>query len=270
MAGPGIEVTGVGVTCHDPSAVRPPRPHRLVLAVAALVAGGLRLGDRLGVVSRRRPAGLPRLRRIEAIRNGSRSGGWTIASSRGSVSKGSASTNNSRPSTLRRRTRPAARCTFRRLISTELPEWMPLHFQFDPATGWTSPQVLPPGTVDPTRESVERPRLEQPDRGTSHPAGGFEPPPTDSTHGCCAQGHRSRIAGRLGHRDYPGRKPSQSENDRGRCGIEDDGPRRRRSQSAGSDGQSRIEKRRINGLSAACRTLFATGQSRVDQSGTGA
>jgi signal transduction histidine kinase len=34
------------------------------------------------------------------------------------------------------------------LISSELPEWMLLHFQLDPATGWSSPQVLPEAMVN--------------------------------------------------------------------------------------------------------------------------
>jgi signal transduction histidine kinase len=33
------------------------------------------------------------------------------------------------------------------LISIELPDWIPLHFQFDPAVGWMSPQVLPESVV---------------------------------------------------------------------------------------------------------------------------
>jgi signal transduction histidine kinase len=34
------------------------------------------------------------------------------------------------------------------LISSELPEWMLLHFQMDPTTGWSSPQVLPEVVVN--------------------------------------------------------------------------------------------------------------------------
>lgn len=34
------------------------------------------------------------------------------------------------------------------LISSELPEWMLLHFQLDPAMGWSSPQVLPEAMVN--------------------------------------------------------------------------------------------------------------------------
>lgn len=34
------------------------------------------------------------------------------------------------------------------LISSELPEWMLLHFQLDPAMGWSSPQVLPEAVVN--------------------------------------------------------------------------------------------------------------------------
>ncbi len=41
------------------------------------------------------------------------------------------------------------------LLATELPEWMPLHFQLDPDAGWTSPQVLPAELADRLRNAVD-------------------------------------------------------------------------------------------------------------------
>ena len=37
------------------------------------------------------------------------------------------------------------------LLSAELPNWMPLHFQIDPETGWDSPQVLPADVAERLR-----------------------------------------------------------------------------------------------------------------------
>ena len=37
------------------------------------------------------------------------------------------------------------------LLSAELPDWMVLHFQIDPETGWESPQVIPPETAERLR-----------------------------------------------------------------------------------------------------------------------
>ncbi len=40
------------------------------------------------------------------------------------------------------------------LLATDLPDWMPLHFQLDADAGWTSPQVLPNELAESLRNSV--------------------------------------------------------------------------------------------------------------------
>src|SRR5262245_26237700 len=46
------------------------------------------------------------------------------------------------------------------LLAAKLPDWMKLHFQLDPATGWGSPQVLDDGEVaDRVRQAWGDPPL---------------------------------------------------------------------------------------------------------------